>query len=210
MSFTISILNQKGGSGKTTLATNISVGLARMGGRVLLVDTDPQGSARDWRSVNDNCCVPVIGLDRPSLAKDLRDFSKQYDIVVLDGAPQLKEMSAAAIRVSDAILVPVQPSPYDIWATQDLVELISARREISDGKVQAAFVVSRAIQNTKLSNDVIEALSHYSLPVFNAKTYQRVAYATTASNGLSVYEADDLKAKNEIQAIVEELVQWVN
>lgn len=210
MSVTISILNQKGGSGKTTIATNIATGLARMGGQVLLVDTDPQGSARDWRSANQQSGVPVIGLDRPSLANDLRDFSKQYDIVVIDGAPQLKDMAAAAIRASDAILVPVQPSPYDIWATADLVELIKARQEITDGKMQASFIVSRAIQNTKLSNEVIDALSHYSLPIFKSMTCQRVVYATSASSGLSVYDADDEKAKNEIQAIVEELMQWVN
>lgn len=210
MSVTIAILNQKGGSGKTTLATNISCGLARMGGRVLLVDTDPQGSARDWRSVNDNSVVPVVGLDRPSLAKDLKDLSKQFDIVIIDGAPQLREMAVAAIKTSDAILVPVQPSPYDIWATSDLVELIKARQEISEGRIQAAFVVSRAIQNTKLSNEVTEALSQYSLPIFKSMTYQRVVYATSASNGLSVYDADDNKARQEVQAIVEELIQWVN
>jgi len=167
MSVTISILNQKGGSGKTTLATNIASGLTCIGGRVLLVDTDPQGSARDWRAANENGGLPVIGLDRPSLSKDLRDFSKPYDIVVIDGAPQLKEMAAAAIKISDAILIPVQPSPYDIWATADLVELIKARQEITDGKTQAAFIVSRAIQNTKLSNEVFEALIITHCPSLN-------------------------------------------
>jgi chromosome partitioning protein len=210
MGVTISLLNQKGGSGKTTLATNIATGLSRAGGRVLLVDTDPQGSARDWRAANESNPIPVIGLDRPSLASDLKDFSQQYDIVVIDGAPQLKELAASAIRVSDAILMPVQPSPYDIWATADLVELIKARQEITDGRTQAAFLVSRAIQNTRLSSEVIDALSHYSLPIFKSMTYQRVVYATSASEGLSVYDADDEKAKTEIQSIVEELMQWVN
>ena len=210
MGVTISVLNQKGGSGKTTLATNIAAGLSRAGGRVLLVDTDPQGSARDWRAANESNPIPVIGLDRPTLANDIKDLGQQYDIVVIDGAPQLKELAASAIRVSDAILIPVQPSPYDIWATADLVELIKARQEITDGRTQAAFLVSRAIQNTRLSSEVIEALKHYSLPIFKSMTYQRVVYAVSASSGLSVYDADDEKARNEIQHIVEELMQWVN
>jgi chromosome partitioning protein len=177
---------------------------------VLLVDTDPQGSARDCRSANENCVLPVIGLDKPTLSKDPRDFSKPHDIVVIDGAPQLKEIAVAAIRVSDAILIPVQPSPYDIWATADLVGLIKARQEITDGKLQAAFIVSRAIQNTKLSNEVFEALSHYSLPVFQSMTCQRVVYAASARSELSVYDAENEKAKREMQAIVEVLMQWVN
>jgi len=90
------------------------------------------------------------------------------------------------------------------------VELIKARQEITEGQTQAAFIISRAIQNTHLSKEVDEALSHYSLPVFSSRTCQRVIYASSASSGLSVYDTEDEKAKREIQAIVEELTQWVN
>ena len=210
MSVVISVLNQKGGSGKTTLATNVAIGLSREGGKVLLVDTDPQGSARDWRAAWDNNPVPVIGLDRPTLAKDLLTVGKGYDVVIVDGAPQLREMAAAAIKASHAVLIPVQPSPYDIWATADLVELIRARQEVTDGKLQASFIVSRAIQNTRLSKDVFEALSHYSMSVFQSLTSQRVAYATSASEGRTVFDTDDTKAQHEIHSIIKELMQWVN
>jgi len=210
MSVVISVLNQKGGSGKTTLATNVAIGLFREGGKVLLVDTDPQGSARDWRAAWDNNPVPVIGLDRPTLAKDLLTVGKGYDVVIVDGAPQLREMAAAAIKASHAVLIPVQPSPYDIWATADLVELIRTRQEVTDGKLQASFVVSRAIQNSRLSKDVFEALSHYSMGVFQSLTSQRVAYATSASEGRTVFDTDDTKAQHEIHSIIKELMQWVN
>lgn len=209
MSVIISVLNQKGGAGKTTLATNIATALMKQGGRVLLVDSDPQGSARDWKAANENNPLPVIGLDRPSLAKDLNIFIKDFDVIVIDGAPQIREMAAAAIRIADVILIPVQPSPYDIWATSELIELIKTRQTVCDGKPQSAFVVSRAIKNTHLSKEVFEALSHYSIKVFDSCTTQRVIYANSAAEGLSVIDASDEKAKSEIYNIVEELKKWV-
>lgn len=210
MSVVISVLNQKGGSGKTTLATNIAMGLFRQGAKVLLCDTDPQGSARDWRAASEMNPITVVGFDRPTLARDLSSVGSGYDVVVVDGAPQLKELATAAIKASDAVIIPVQPSPYDVWATSDLVELIKTRQEVTDGKLQAAFVVSRAIQNTRLSKDVFEALSHYSLEVFNSHTCQRVSYASTAAEGKTVFDSEDDKVCREISLIIEEMMQWVN
>lgn len=209
MNVIISVLNQKGGAGKTTLATNIAAALQQQGGRVLLVDSDPQGSARDWKAANEKNPLAVIGLDRPSLAKDINLFVKDFDVIVIDGAPQIREMAAAAIRIADVILIPVQPSPYDIWATSELIELIKTRQTVCDGKPQSAFVVSRAIKNTHLSKEVFEALSHYSMKVFESCTTQRVIYANSAAEGLSVIDASDEKAKSEIFNIVEELKKWV-
>jgi len=204
------VLNQKGGAGKTTISTNIAAGLSRAGGRVLLVDSDPQGSARDWCSANDNCVVSVVGLDRANLIKDVEALGRDYEVIILDGAPQVRELAAAAIKVSHAVLIPVQPSPYDVWAASDLIELIKARQEVTDGKPQAAFMVSRAVTNTKLSQDIFEALSHYSISVFKSFTSQRIAYASSAAEGKAVFDLNDGKAINEIESIVEELIQWVN
>ena len=155
----ISFLNQKGGSGKTTLATNVAHGLVIKGYKVLLVDTDAQGSARDWNSANEGEILPVIGLDRETLPKDLEAVKDGYDIVVLDGAPAVEKMSAVAIRISNIVLIPVQPSPYDIWATDELIGLIKSRQAVSNGEPKAAFVISRVIKNTKLSKEVSTVLS---------------------------------------------------
>ena len=155
----ISVLNQKGGAGKTTIATNIAHALSLEGEKVLLVDSDPQGSARDWSEANEGELLPVVGLDRETLAKDLLRISQGYNWVVVDGAPQLARMAASAVKVSDMVLIPVQPSPYDIWATADLVEIIKARQEVADGLPKTAFVISRAIKNTKLGKEVGTALS---------------------------------------------------
>ena len=133
MAVTIAVLNQKGGSGKTTIATNLAHVLKLADSKVLLVDSDPQGSARDWNEANNGQVLPVVGLDRETLPTDLKAISAGYDFVVIDGAPQIAKLSAAAVKAADLILIPVQPSPYDIWAASDLVELIQARQEITDG-----------------------------------------------------------------------------
>src|SRR5699024_1891746 len=111
----IAVLNQKGGSGKTTIATHLARAFQLEGSDVLLVDSDPQGSARDWAAVDENQPVPVVGIDRPTIARDLKSVARK-DLVVIDGAPQAADLAISAIKAATAILIPVQPSPYDIWA----------------------------------------------------------------------------------------------
>src|SRR5574340_78838 len=144
----IAVLNQKGGSGKTTIATHLARALQLDGADVLLVDSDPQGSARDWAAVREDQPLTVVGIDRPTIDRDLKNVARK-DFVVIDGAPQAADLAVSAIKAADFVLIPVQPSPYDIWATADLVELVKQRIEVTDGRLQAAFVVSRAIKGTR-------------------------------------------------------------
>lgn len=200
----ISILNQKGGSGKTTLTTNLAYAILKDNHKVLIIDSDPQGSARDWNNETDGSIVPVVGLDRPSLANDIKAVINGYDFVLIDGAPQLSKHMAAAIRVSDKILIPVQPSPYDIWATADLVGMIKQAQELGS-KVSANFIITRAIANTKLAKEAVEALSGYEINVLDGSTNQRIAYPDSAASGKTVFHTKDIKAQAEILAIKDEL-----
>ena len=206
----ISVLNQKGGAGKTTLSTNLTRAFILGGIKAMLVDSDPQGSARDWRASNKNDgAFPVLGLDRDTLDKDIFSVSN-YDIIIIDGAPQISKLSASAIRCSDLVVIPVQPSPYDIWACEDLVAMVKARREATPSKPKAVFLLSRVLKNTKLEIEAKETLKHYSIPILKSYTTQRVVYPTTANEGGTVFEATDQKAIDEIKNIKNEIYTYIN
>lgn len=205
----IAVLNQKGGAGKTTIATHLARALQLGGADVLLIDSDPQGSARDWAAVREDQSVPVVGIDRPTIERDLKQIA-QKDYVVIDGAPQAHDLAVSAIKAADFILIPVQPSPYDIWATSDLIDLVKQRIEITDGKLQAAFVVSRAIKGTKIGSEVNEALTGYELPILKTRITQRVIYPVSAASGSTVLDEEpNSEAAAEIKALAEELLQII-
>jgi chromosome partitioning protein len=202
----ISVLNPKGGSGKTTLTTNLAQALYLRGNKVLIVDSDPQGSARDWHAASEANPLPLVSLDRANNIKTLFSMTASYDHIVLDGAAKLEDIIAAAIKASDFILIPVQPSPYDIWAASDLVDFIKARQEVTDGSPKAAFVITRHIEGTRLGDDVRKALDEYELPVFRTAITQRQVYPQTASEGRTVLDGDNAKARDEISALADELI----
>ena len=205
----IAILNQKGGVGKTTLATNIAAKLYLDKEKVLLIDSDPQGSARDWHAAG-NSEIPVVGLDRPTLEKDISKIADKFDWVIIDGAPQLADMAISAIKCADLIIIPVQPSPYDIWASSDLVDIIKHRQQITDGKLKAFFCISRKIASTSLSKEIFEALEGYGLPVMKSYTSQRIIYAKSAAEGKTVFDIPkNNEAIDEITKITNELMEII-
>lgn len=206
----IAVLNPKGGSGKTTLATNLARALYDRGFKTLLVDSDPQGSAADWHAVREDNPLPFLAYGKPENFKALPGIAQPYAYVLIDGAAKLEGMIAAALKVADTVLIPVQPSPYDIWAVADLVELIQARQAVTAGKPRAAFLIARAVRRTVLSREVYAALAEYPLPVFASGTVQRQSYPRTAAGGRSVFEDGNTAAADEISAITDELLRLCN
>ncbi len=199
----VSFLNQKGGVGKTTLAVHVASACALAGHRVVVVDADPQGSALDWlASRGPEPLFPVIAMPRAVLHRQVADIGAGYDLVVIDGPPSLTDIARSAMVASDLVLIPVTPSPYDVWAAGALVGLVDEVR-ITRPHLAAHFVISRKIVGTAIGRDVEAALAGWpSVPVLAARVSQRIVFAETAARGsTAIEECRDRKAAGEIEGL---------
>ena len=204
----IAVCNQKGGCGKTTIAVNLAQAFANLGWRVLVLDVDRQASALDWAW--DATAFHVSDGQQPIRAPDVRRIRAQYDLAIIDCPPQYARPSAEAVRISDLVLVPVQPSQLDVWATTAIVNLIKARQSVAMGNPKAVFVMSRVVPRTKLSERLRETLAQQDFPTLASGTTQRVAYAEATQAGQTVFDGKRTPARREIEAIRDEIKELMN
>lgn len=199
----ITVAQQKGGSGKTTIAANLAVALLREGHSVALLDTDPQGSLGRWFMARRDLGDPGLEFATASawgVSYECDKLRKLHDFIIVDTPPKVDADLRPALRESDLVLVPVAASQVDVWATESVLDL--ARREGRNAMV----VLNRVKTGTRVLEDVITAVA--AMEVLQAQTalVNRVVYAESLGQGRGVLERGKGAWTAEIEALTAEIV----
>lgn len=205
----IAVTNQKGGTGKTTLSMNIAAGLAKRG-RTLVVDADPQGSAGQWANIAPSerpYPVSVIVI-AGNLTREINRFRQDYQFIVIDCPPTLEtETTTQAMSVADIVLIPVLPSPVDLWASVRLANTIE-KVKLGNRQLRAYLVINQLEARNALSRAMQQALAEFEIPACTSALRRRSVYRTSAIEGASVFCIGKRgeSAADEVNSIIDEVL----
>jgi chromosome partitioning protein len=202
------VINQKGGAGKTTLAMNLAAGLA-LRAETVVIDLDPQGSSRQWSSLGSAPFPATVKQIAGKWdARTLHQNFRAYRHMVLDCPPSIdSHASLQALRACDVALIPVLPSPIDLWASLRLPQEIEEARK-ANRNLRAYLVLNQLEPKSALSAAMHEALAEFGVPVLTAALRRRAAYRSAALEGVSVYQMGSrgAQAAAEIEAVINEVI----
>jgi chromosome partitioning protein len=206
----IALLNQKGGVGKTTLALHLAGQWARTGKRIIVIDADPQESALDWSGQRAKEALPrlfdVLAFARDTLHRDVPEIARDADHVVIDGPPRLASLMRSALLAADLVVIPALPSPFDGWASGEILRLVREARVFRPHLV-ARFVLNRCSVRSVIAREAADALADHEPPIMATSVSQRVVFADAARTGRLVCEMPYGKAAaGEIAALAAEIV----
>ena len=213
----IAVANIKGGCGKTTIATNLACIAAGKGSKVVIIDADTQGSSMKFRAMRpDNApTLQAVSILTNTIHKDINSFSADY--VFIDVGGRDSDLFRSALMAVDAIIIPVTPSQYDIWSSEDTLKVVQEVRETYSEirNIKAGICLNQVILGTTLSQDVqtliAEYISNFNLHYFKTSLGSRVAYKESVSEGLSVCEIKGekfLRASDEMSELYKEVIEW--
>lgn len=213
----ITVCNQKGGSGKTTVSMCLAGALASQGKKVLVVDADAQGTATRWAaSAEESTTFPaaVIGLSAANakVHREIKKFVNDYQYIIIDCPPAADSpVPQSALLVSDIAIVPVIPSPLDLWAAVGIREVINQVKTINEN-LEARLVVNQCQSNTSLAKDSLEILSEFGIEVCQTKIGQRQVYRQIAIFGQTINQLGKKAgiALDEINSLTKELLEIIH
>lgn len=206
----LAVGNVKGGVGKTTLAVNLAIALARSGRDILLIDGDEQATAIAFTELrtaekNGKPGYTVVALQGGAIRTQVRQLASKYSDIVIDVGGRDTGSLRAALTVADVVLIPVQPRSFDLWGVDQTAELVKEAREINE-RLRAVSVINAADSQGKDNEAAAEALREVEgLELAPGFIVRRKAFPNAAAAGLSVLEYDDPKAIEELNRLTEML-----
>jgi chromosome partitioning protein len=202
----ITIAQQKGGAGKTTMAAHLAVAWATDKRKVALVDIDPQGSLSQWYAVRQELSLADENLTLTAISgwrvrSEIDRLRHTHDLIVIDSPPHTDTEARTAIRAADLVVVPLQPSPMDVWATHATIQLCKQER------VPVKMVLNRVHPQARLT----EAISGDMVGLTANRFGNRVIFAGSLLHGLGVTEAEpNSLAAGEVRALAKEILTYLN
>ncbi len=210
----IAVENTKGGAGKSTLTTNLACQLMREGNRVLIVDRDPLRISRKWREISEGDNYPmVVGIDTPTIHRDIKQVINNFDYIFIDGAAVVEEMAASAIRAADLVIIPIHPSAADLWGAEPILRLVKTRQEVTDGVPLCRVVINGQKKNSRLAKSIHDLVEHYDIPMLKSRISDSVLFAECLGKGLIVADLTGkmaLSLKSEMSALINEMKELLD